>query len=431
MHLFRPLAIAILLVLSAPVALANLSKADSATVFIGVFQNDDLVGMGSGFFITPTGHLITNQHVISVDDARFFVIFEGEKAAEAFVVDTNRTKDLALLRADVDEEVSAIDLAQKPPEKGAAIFALGFPGSQVQLLADLHDMGITGYISATVTNGVVSNFYELPLGENGSTAQVVQHTAEIREGNSGGPLVDHCGNVVGVNTFGMDFSETTSVGLGQDYFSVASSELIEFLSSNGIASFTDSACGGASVVESKSVTKVTESDPTTEVQPPKNSFLLSVGGWPAFLGGLAVTIAVMILILDQRATKVAVAGVSRGVSSATASRSLTYATLSGTGFDSRGHAFAFAISDSDASGEGCIVGRSREFSDVLIDDDTVSRAHITLRCRGNGGEFEVIDMNSTNHSVLNGRRLEPFREAVLKDGDELYVGKIKISISIS
>ena len=158
MHLFRPLAIAILLVLSAPVALANVSKADSATVFIGVFQNDDLVGIGSGFFITPTGHLITNQHVISVDDARFFVIFEGEKVAEAFVVDTSRTKDLALLSADVDEEVSAIALAQKPPEKGAAIFALGFPGSQVKLLADLNDMGITGSISATVTNGGVSNF---------------------------------------------------------------------------------------------------------------------------------------------------------------------------------------------------------------------------------------------------------------------------------
>ena len=85
------------------------------------------------------------------------MIFEGEKVAEAFVVDTSRTKDLALLSADVDEEVSAIALAQKPPEKGAAIFALGFPGSQVKLLADLHDMGIAGSISATVTNGVVSN----------------------------------------------------------------------------------------------------------------------------------------------------------------------------------------------------------------------------------------------------------------------------------
>ena len=40
-------------------------------------------------------------------------------------------------------------------------------------------------------------------------------------------------------------------------------------------------------------------------------------------------------------------------------------------------------------------------------------------------------MNSTNHSALNGRRLEPFRAAVLKDGDELSVGKIKISLSIS
>lgn len=431
MQLVRPLAIVILLVLSALDAVANVGKADSATVFILVFQDDDPVGHGSGFFITPRGHLVTNQHVVSAKNARFFVFYEGDSYAEALVVDTSSAKDLALLKADVDGEVPVIALAKQPPEKGDAIFALGFPGSQIVLNGDLDDFLITGSVTATVTDGVVSNFYQLPLVEDGPPAELVQHTAEIREGNSGGPLVNNCGEVVGVNSGGFDFSETTSVGTGHDYFSVASSELIEFLGSNKLASITESACGGASVVESKSVTKVTESGPTTEVQPPKNSFLLSVGGWPALLGGLAVTIALVILILDQRPAKVAVAGVSRSVSSATASTSLTYATLSGAGFDSRGHAFSFAISDRDASGEGCIVGRSREFSDVLIDDDTVSRAHITLRCRGNGNEFEVIDMNSTNHSALNGRRLEPFREAVLKDGDELSVGKIKISISIS
>ena len=146
MRVFRPLAIVILLVLSALDAVASISKADSATVFILVVQDDDPVSHGSGFFITPGGHLVTNQHVVSAKNVKFFVFYEGESYAEAFVVDTDSTKDLALLKADVDEEVPVIALAEQPPEKGSAIFALGFPGSQIELLTNLDNMGILSLI---------------------------------------------------------------------------------------------------------------------------------------------------------------------------------------------------------------------------------------------------------------------------------------------
>jgi hypothetical protein len=425
MLLVRQLTIAVLL-LSGSDALASMSTADAATVFIGVFEEDDLVGAGSGFFVSPRGYLVTNEHVVAGEQRRFFVIFNGEIAAEAFVVKTNVEKDLALLKVDVEEEIETVTLANSPPKKGDAIFALGFPGSQIRLLSDLYDMGISGSITATVTDGVVSNFYELPLGDTGTTATFVQHTAEFRQGNSGGPLVNLCGEVVGVNTLGMDFSETTSVGAGQDYFSVASSELIQFLGSRNYATVTDVACNAAFEAKEQSAVKVAKNDLTTTKRLPGDPFWKAVGGWPTLLGGLAVTIALVLIILDRRPVKISAQQDSLGVIAEKASPS--YSTLSGTGFDSRGHAFSFSITESEAAGDGCIVGRSRDCSDVLMDDETISRAHLIIR--RSGGAFEAMDMNSTNHSALNGRRLEPFKSAVLKKGDELSMGTINLSISI-
>ena len=86
------------------------------------------------------------------------------------------------------------------------------------------------------------------------------------------------------------------------------------------------------------------------------------------------------------------------------------------------------MTDSEASGEGCIIGRSRDVADILLEDETISRAHLIVRQENH--EFEAMDMNSTNQSTLNGRRLDPFKAAVLKSGDELSLGTINVSISI-
>ena len=92
--------------------------------------------------------------------------------------------------------------------------------------------------------------------------------------------MNHCGNVVGVNTAAW-FSETTSVGVGQDYFSVASSELLEFLGSNKIASITESVCNGRPAVESKSLTTVTDSD--LQLKSSHQRILFTLCGWLASL----------------------------------------------------------------------------------------------------------------------------------------------------
>ena len=228
---FQQITTAILLASFASVAAANVGDADKATVLIKVYQGDDWTGVGSGFFISPRGHLVTNAHVVSGDNLTYEVRFNGTMRAEALEVDVDRSKDLALLKIETGEKISIVPLAKARPKKGDTIFTLGFPGSHVLLQQALNKKGMAGGETATVTNGVVSNYYEYPVMKSGPPTSVVQHTAEFRQGNSGGPLVNRCGEVVGINTFGLDFSEFSEVGEGQDYFSVASSELIRFLGS--------------------------------------------------------------------------------------------------------------------------------------------------------------------------------------------------------
>ena len=173
--------------LGAPLHGFDLSQVERSVVRI--FNADDN-SMGSGTIINANGDVLTNQHVTSGSRA-LYVISEfsgGEKAAE--IVWESSTKDLAVIRAP-GLTLPPARLLSGEPEKGSPVFSLGYPGA-----ADLASLAL----DVTVTSGVLGRIFSgHPVGWE---VIALQHDAEISLGNSGGPLFDGCGRVIGINTAG-------------------------------------------------------------------------------------------------------------------------------------------------------------------------------------------------------------------------------------
>lgn len=150
----------------------------------GVAQPDIVIG--SGFFISADGYLLTNHHVIESEvepgesaSSKLSLRLPGSKGERlpAKVVGWDRNLDLALLKAEYKPEY-VFPLGGDEPAAGQRLQALGSPGG----------------LEATVTEGIVSATKRplLTLGE------VIQIDVAVNPGNSGGPLVDRQGRAVGV-----------------------------------------------------------------------------------------------------------------------------------------------------------------------------------------------------------------------------------------
>jgi len=151
-------------------------------------------GAGSGFVVTPDGYVMTNSHVVSGARAIKVKTPAGE-TAEAHVVGDDPATDLAVIR--VDAAALAVPGGRHPgvpylpvdgglsPRVGQLAVAIGNP---------------LGFES-TVSTGVVSALGRSLRGKGNRLIDgVIQHTAPLNPGNSGGPLLDGAGRVIGVNT---------------------------------------------------------------------------------------------------------------------------------------------------------------------------------------------------------------------------------------
>jgi serine protease Do len=155
-----------------------------------------ITGEGSGFFISPDGYAVTNNHV--VDHAQSVQVTTDDGTTyTAKVVGTDPKTDLALIKVDGKKDFSYVKFADKPPRIGDWVVAVGNP------------FGLGG----TVTAGIVSA-RDRDIG-SGPYDDYIQIDAPINKGNSGGPAFNMNGNVIGVNT--AIFSPTGgSVGIGFD-----------------------------------------------------------------------------------------------------------------------------------------------------------------------------------------------------------------------
>src|SRR5437879_4645903 len=140
-----------------------------------------VTGQGSGFFISPDGFAVTNNHVVDGAD-KVEVTMDDGKTYTAQVIGTDQRTDLALIKVEGRKDFPFAKLSDSKPRIGDWVLAVGNP------------FGLGG----TVTAGIVSASGR-DIG-NGPYDDFIQIDAPVNKGNSGGPAFDTSGEVMGVNT---------------------------------------------------------------------------------------------------------------------------------------------------------------------------------------------------------------------------------------
>jgi S1-C subfamily serine protease len=183
---------------------AKFSKQDSTTPSNGGASQGmeksaepSLASFGSGFIITKSGYLVTNYHVI--EGGRLFKVRLGEDLYQAEYVKHDSQTDLAVLK--VSGTFNAIKMSANRIERlGREVFVMGFPQPTLQ-----------GF-SPKITKGVISS----GEGFKGDVREY-QIDATVQPGNSGGPLADKNGNLVGLVVASLKRSQNVNYAVKKSY----------------------------------------------------------------------------------------------------------------------------------------------------------------------------------------------------------------------
>jgi serine protease Do len=154
---------------------------------------------GSGFFITKDGYILTNNHVVEGTNKISVILSDGTQE-DASIVGTDQVGDLAILK--VKGKVTGVaSLGNSDVLKsGESVIAIGSP------LGDFKNTVTAGVVSATGRSVDSGNGYQID--------NLIQTDAAINEGNSGGPLLNLAGQVIGINTLVVRDSGSGNVAVG-------------------------------------------------------------------------------------------------------------------------------------------------------------------------------------------------------------------------
>lgn len=162
--------------------------------------------IGSGFVVSQDGYVITNDHVVEGSDGAMSVLFNDGRTAAATLVGRDPESDIAVIKVS-EANVTAVQLGDSDSiAVGDPVLAFGSPFN----------------LSNTVTQGIVSALARpiMAGGDGSSTTRyyaAIQTDAAVNQGNSGGPLVDAAGRVIGVNSvirsIGGTDTEAGNIGL--------------------------------------------------------------------------------------------------------------------------------------------------------------------------------------------------------------------------
>lgn len=163
---------------------AEIYKQVSPSVVMILADSSDGTTLGTGIVMSEDGYIITNAHVVRGADEITIVMNDGEESYDAVVRGQDGNSDIAVLKVDASGLIPARFGDSDKAEVGDPVVSIGNPYS-VQY-------------AQTVTNGIISGIRK-GIYVNSRKIDLIQTNAQLNPGNSGGPLINEYGQVIGIN----------------------------------------------------------------------------------------------------------------------------------------------------------------------------------------------------------------------------------------
>ena len=467
------LALAMLLSLAVPAMAANLEAANGVDeAKYGVFKFNmkiDLPALGGWVGSRGTAFLINDDHIITAahcvrfteyeanelgytlseenkrlgflkTEPSYSVTVERDLTVGATIVNYSENMDFAILKLDqpIPTRKYLTLRDSKTVKAGEAVYSIGFPAFYDNQHYD-NDYTID---DVTVKSGVISKIQGMDEGGYSSGQKlkldVLTTTCAISGGDSGGPMIDENGYVVGVSIF--------SFGNGSEsiYSVSAIDQVIRACDNLNIKYYTneDAPAPVETVPATEAPTQVTEAptQATEETKPGPGP-----GPGPDFNPTILIVAAVAVLAVII----IIVVVMSKGKKKAPAAPAYTAPTAPTGGFTAPTYTAPMGAGEttvlaSDAgettilnhaanggtltrkrtnetitiNAERFIIGRERKTANYCISDNSsISRSHVTLTVKN--GTTYLTDMNAANGTFLNGVKVLPNQETALKSGDKI------------
>lgn len=394
-------------------------EASVVRVMAPQINNPDQMSIGTGWIVSGRRIVVTNNHVVE-GGASFHLamLVDGKpKVIDAKLLRRSPDKDLAVLEAVSDLPGEALPLAGYETKATTRVIAIGFPGTaDVALFADKSTGEMKSvrfgpqdedFYRPTWTEGVASRNLSYFRSIDGPA---LQHSAAINQGNSGGPLIDSCGRVLGVNTIRAVENDPQGV-----FYAIHPKEITRFLE---VASFSPR------VISS-----------TCNITSTASNALM----FPMFFASLALAAASLFIAYRKQVPAVVrpVTAVANRVSQVVAdagfgdraARDLAKRERLAPPPARRNKALTLVpkaagpefVIDRDklASGHPLIVGRSRS-SDVVLTHESVSRRHARLWL-DKAGALWIEDLGSSAGTFIGTDRVT---KAVVPAGKQVRFGAV-------
>lgn len=396
---------------------------------------------GTGFKVAEPGFVVTNHHVI--EGAReLFSQYQNEdgdvKSVAMRVVWLDKQQDIAVLRSLSDLPGAVLSLAEIGQEdllKKDSVEAIGYPGAADDLAKVSANYSMSdaaaAMIDATVTTGTVQR--QVPS----ATRLTIQHSANVNSGNSGGPLLDSCQRVIGVNTL----SQVASLHIGSIARAFKGDGVVQFQTPGALESSVHVREVLAALKEENIAPVVSQGRCRSGFTPTELwSFGLSTAASFAFftLTGIAVVSRGRRYgIGDYPSNEVA-------AFSETDNAQIDYTVLADPSdlsivpsearqlflkASADGRVYNLGDFEERFDSVGVVLGRAGGDADVQLKDETVSRRHALIRRHPNGN-YVVSDLNSTNGTLLDGHALEGSSARTLNDGANLILGSCELKFQM-
>jgi len=390
-----------------------IQNADKSVVWIIVkYPGQSGYGTGSGFMVAPEV-IATNHHVVKGAVKMVAVIANRTGEGKPYPLELiwgSHNSDLALLKAP-GLNLSPLVLSEKLPTKGNHVTAIGYPG-----VAD--DVVDFKGVESTLTQGIVGRIIDSPVVEGGPNVNMIQHSAAINSGNSGGPLVDKCGRVVGINEAkakgriekdGKGFSINQSDGIS---LALATSVLTNGLKVSNIAyTSSDIDCLG----EQSSVAQSKPFEAWVQIISISIALLLAGGAFFFSIKKKEVIRETFTQFRRRQPQNNYEASVHE-----TSSKSWR---LRGEYPD--GRSIDIVLTSSMFNHGPLFIGRDSNSCKVLIDDPSASRKHAVLELSSDS--LKISDPGSTNGTWLDREKIGP-RPIQMRYGQILTVGKVRLKL---